>query len=151
MMSDMSSGESYLLVVHLIATAAMVGLIWFVQIVHYPLFAAVGTEGFVAYESAHRVRTGVVVGPLMGVEAATALWLVVDPPAGVGRGLAVAGLAVLGVIQASTIFLQVPAHERLSAHHDARVISRLVRTNWIRTIGWTARGVIAAAMVIVAL
>ncbi len=35
-----------LLTSHLVATAAMVGLIWFVQVVHYPLFAAVGSGGF---------------------------------------------------------------------------------------------------------
>jgi hypothetical protein len=39
--------------VHLAATAAMVGLIWFVQVVHYPLFASVGADEFVAYENAH--------------------------------------------------------------------------------------------------
>lgn len=31
-----------LLLVHAAATWAMVGLVWFVQVVHYPLFAQVG-------------------------------------------------------------------------------------------------------------
>jgi hypothetical protein len=150
----MSTSEAVLLVVHLLATAGMVGLIWFVQVVHYPLFVAVGADQFTAYESAHRFRTGFVVGPLMGVEAAAALWIAVDPPNGVGRSAAIVGLALLALIHASTVWLQVPAHMSLSATHDAAAtratIRRLVRTNWIRTAGWTARGVVAAAMVVVA-
>ncbi|MEY4607349.1 MAG: hypothetical protein RLY45_2109, partial [Actinomycetota bacterium] len=39
---------------HLVATMFMVGLIWFVQVVHYPLMAAVGEQQFVAYEDRHR-------------------------------------------------------------------------------------------------
>ena len=50
----MSDGEAVLLVVHLAATAAMCGLIWFVQVVHYPLFAGVGDDGFTAYEQRHQ-------------------------------------------------------------------------------------------------
>lgn len=146
----MSDADSILLSVHLLATAGMVGLIWFVQVVHYPLFASVPEAGFTAYEESHRFRTGFVVGPLMGVEAFTALWIAIDPPPGVGRLLALAGLVLLGIIQASTVFLQVPAHVALSESHDPALIDRLVRTNWVRTIGWTARGVVAAVMIVIA-
>lgn len=146
----MSTSESVLSVVHLAATAAMVGLIWFVQIVHYPLFAAVAAEDFVAYENRHRTRTGVVVGPLMAVEGITAIWLAIDPPSGVSRVVTLAGLGLLGVIHASTVLLQVPAHVQLSERHDPAVIGRLVRTNWIRTVGWTARGVLAAVVLVAA-
>jgi hypothetical protein len=146
----MSNAQSILLVAHLFATAGMVGLIWFVQIVHYPLFASIDVDGFIAYEESHRFRTGFVVGPLMGIEALTALWILVDPPAGVGRVLALVGVGLLGVIHASTVWLQVPAHMALSEAHDPALIARLVRTNWVRTLGWSARGVIAAAMIVVA-
>ena len=33
------------------ATWFMAGLHWFVQVVHYPLFADVGTERFIAYHA----------------------------------------------------------------------------------------------------
>jgi hypothetical protein len=131
---------------HLLATVSMVGLIWFVQVVHYPLFAAVGPDGFAAYETAHTRRTGWVVGPFMGVEGACAVLLAVAPPPGVDRGLAVVGLALLGVVHASTVGLQVPAHQRLCAGFDEATWHRLVRTNWIRTVGWSARGVVALAI-----
>ena len=139
-----------LLSVHLLATAAMVGLIWFVQVVHYPLFAAVGTDEFVAYEQAHQRRTAYVVGPPMAVEGVTALVLLVAAPDGVGPLLPWLGAALLAVIHASTVFLQVPAHAALAQSPDRRTIDRLVRTNWIRTIGWTARGAVAVAMLVTA-
>ena len=53
------------LVVNLASTLAMTGVIWFVQVVHYPLFASVGAEGFSRYEALHATRTGWVVAPLM--------------------------------------------------------------------------------------
>jgi hypothetical protein len=39
----------------------MTGLIWFVQIVHYPLFANVGTEQSKTYAQLHCDLTGAVV------------------------------------------------------------------------------------------
>ena len=60
---------------HVAATLFMVGLIWFVQIVHYPLFGSVGRGGFAGYSQAHSRLTGFVVGPPMLVEAGTAVAL----------------------------------------------------------------------------
>jgi hypothetical protein len=68
----------------------------------------------------------------------------------VGLLLPAIGLALLALIHASTVFLQVPAHRRLSDGFDAATHDRLVRTNWIRTAGWTMRTVVAVAMVVVA-
>jgi len=110
----MSTAAALLLSVHLLATAAMVGLIWFVQIVHYPLFAAVGADEFVAYEVAHQRLTSYVVGPLMAVEGLTALALLVAAPDGVGSLWPLLGAALLAVIHASTVLLQVQAHGRLA-------------------------------------
>ena len=41
------------LLVHVVATLVMTGLIWFVQIVHYPLMAKVGRADFAEYERLH--------------------------------------------------------------------------------------------------
>jgi hypothetical protein len=142
--------ETTLLAVHLAGTAGMMGLIWFVQLVHYPLFDAVGSDQFVAYESAHQRRTSWVVGPLMGVEGVSALAIAAALRDEVGFVLTLIGLGLLAVIHASTVMLQVPAHRRLSERYDAEVVHRLVRTNWVRTIGWSLRVVIALAMIVTA-
>jgi hypothetical protein len=132
-----------LLLAHAAATLYMAGLIWFVQVVHYPLLGRVGRGEFVAYERAHVRRTTWVVGPPMLVEAGTAVALVVV----LGGRLPWIGLALLAVVWLSTALLQVPCHERLRDGFDEAVHRRLVRTNAIRAAAWTARAVIAIALV----
>lgn len=130
-------------ILHLLATGFMTGLIWFVQIVHYPLFAAVGEGSFTEYERRHLQRTGAVVGPPMLMEAACAVWLALS-----GAMLAVIGLALLTIIWASTWGRQVPLHHRLALRPDSGDIRHLVASNWVRTIAWTARLPIALALLL---
>ena len=127
--------------IHLGATLALVGLIWTVQVVHYPLFSGVGAEGWAAYEAAHQSRITVVVAPLMLAELATAVGLVLARPAGVPAWAVIVGAALVGLIWASTAFVQVPLHNALSrGPFDGDAHARLVATNWLRTVAWTARG-----------
>jgi hypothetical protein len=56
------------------------------------------------------------------------------------------GLGLLLLIWISTILLQVPQHRRLQAGFDPAVHRRLVSTNWLRTIFWSARAAIALAL-----
>lgn len=139
-----------LVAIQLASTGAMVGLIWFVQIVHYPLYQAVGTNAFSAYENAHTRLTAFVVGPVMAVETGTAVAIVAVGVPGVRSSLAVAGLMLILGIHATTALLQVPAHRELCQGYDDRVARWLVRSNWLRTVGWSARLVIAVMMVVAA-
>ena len=135
-----------LLVAHLAATLVMVGVIWFVQVVHYPLFAKVGRTGFSAYSEAHSRLTGYVVGPPMLVEAATAVLLILRRPDEVPAALAWAGLALLAGVWLSTALLQSPRHGRLALGFDARTYRSLVASNWARTALWSLRGVLVLWM-----
>ncbi len=130
----------WLLAAHAGATLYLTGLIWFVQIVHYPLFADVGRAGFAAYERNHAGLTTMVVGPPMLVELTCAVLLVLRRPAAWPAWAAWTGLALLAVIWASTMFLQVPRHGELSAGFEEKAHRALVMTNWIRTLAWTVRG-----------
>ena len=134
--------------VHAVSTWYMIGLIWFVQVVHYPLKSSVGESTFQGYQRLHVERTGWVVGPPMLLEAGSAAWLVAAPPEGISHGLALIGVTLLGVVWLATAAWSVPAHGRLADGFDQAVHRRLVRTNWIRTLGWSARGVVAIALII---
>ena len=131
----------FLLVLQLLSTLAMFGLIWFVQVVHYPLFLAVGAPQFAAYEAAHANRTTFVVAPLMLVELATAALLLVPRLRLPGMtNLEVwTGALLVAVVWASTALIQVPLHNRLHAGYSAAAIGTLVATNWIRTAAWSLR------------
>jgi len=137
---------SLVLLLHAAATWYMVGLIWFVQVVHYPLFGGVGAEGFSAYSARHQRRTTWVVLPPMVVELVLAAWLVFARPGGVPGWAAWAGLALAVVIWLSTFAVQVPRHRDLSDGYDAAAHTALVATNWLRTAAWSARGVLAGLM-----
>src|SRR4051794_17906237 len=95
--------------VHLAATSAMAGIIWFVQVVHYPLFGRVGNDAFCDYESAHRRLTTIVVGPTMVLELATGailLWnaLSVSGARSLETTVAGAGMALIALVWATTFF-----------------------------------------------
>jgi hypothetical protein len=136
----------YVLLVHVAATLFMVGVIWFVQVAHYPLFSRVGSEKFSLYSEAHSRLTTYVVGPPMLIEATTALLLVFRQPEGVPLAAALIGLALVSVVWLSTALLQVPRHTALGSGFDRRTWSRLVLSNWVRTIAWSVRGVLVLWM-----
>lgn len=131
---------TFLLPVHAAATWFMVGVIWVVQVVHYPLFAHVGAEGYGAFHRRHMRRITWIVGPAMLVEAGTAVGVLWWLPAGVARWQAVLGVVLVVGIWVSTWRVQVPAHERLAEGFEAAKLRRLVRGNWVRVAIWTARG-----------
>jgi len=80
-----------------------------------------------------------VVGPLMLAEAATAMLLLAIRPASIPMWIPVTGAALLAAIWLTTAFVSVPCHTRLADGFDAEAHRRLVDTNWIRTIAWSAR------------
>ncbi|TWU31328.1 hypothetical protein [Novipirellula artificiosorum] len=129
-----------LLIINLVATLYMVGLIWMVQIVHYPLFNGVGEGSFIAYQKRHQFLITLIVGPPMLIEAFSSLLLVWNPPTGVNNWMILAGVGLLLVIWISTAAIQVPCHNKLLRGFDQATHHRLVRSNWIRTAAWTARG-----------
>jgi len=134
--------------IHAAATLTMVGVIWFVQVVHYPLLLQVGEAKFVSYEVAHTRRVGRLVGPLMLAELISAAWLAAVISEPTSRALAWSGSGLLAVIWLSTAAIQMPCHRRLSDGFDARIVRRLVTTNWIRTTAWSLRGVSALFLLV---
>ena len=121
------------------ATLFMTGVIWFVQVVHYPLFEGVGVEGFARYEARHSSLTTFVVIVPMFLELITAGLLVWQRPASLSLWEVWVGLGLVGLIWFSTAFLQVPQHTLLGAGFDAGAHETLVNTNWLRTAAWTLR------------
>ena len=134
----MSEFEKWTLLLQLAATLTMVGVIWFVQIVHYPLFAQVGRDEFRRYEMDHQRLTAWVVGPLMLTELVSAILLVWWEPTGISTTFLWIGLALLLSVWAVTYTVQVPQHASLILSYDEAVQRRLVLGNWYRTFAWSA-------------
>ncbi len=137
------------LVANLAGTALMVGFIWTIQVLTYPMMRAVPSEGFVAFELMHRNRVTAVLAVLAPTEivATAGVVVFVDEVPG---WLSIGAAALLFAIWLSTLLFYAPLHMRLSTGFEDVVHRRLVRTNWIRTAAWTARGVAAVVMIAVA-
>ena len=139
------AGALYLL--QIASTLALTGLIWFVQIVHYPLFAEVGDRAFVRYELLHAQRTGWVVFIPMLLELGSSLAALVPAlraPA-LSRVQAITLAILVTVIWLSTALVQVPLHNALSRAPTPALMHQLVLSNWVRTLAWTARSAILLA------
>ena len=131
--------------IHALATWYLVGLIWFVQLVHYPLMAKVGQAGFVEYEKLHTKWTTLAVGPAMLAEALLAGYLLfAGDELGYPVPLAWLGFVLVVLIWGSTAVVQVPCHRKLEQGFDPATHRRLVASNWLRTAAWSARGVMVA-------
>jgi uncharacterized membrane protein len=129
-----------------VATWGMVGVIWMVQLVQYPMLATYSRHAPSRAATEHQRRITPIVGPLMATEGITALILLVARPDTMSAASAWLAAALLGVALASTAFVQVPLHARLAAGDDPDAARRLVSGNWIRTAAWTARGALLAAV-----
>ena len=137
-----------LLALHTMSTWFMTGLIWFVQVIHYPLFFYVGREEYVYYHRAHMQRTTWLVVPVMLIELLSAILLISIRPPFVSSVLVVTGLILLTSIWAITFLLLLPQHNRLEEGYNEKTNHRLVNINWLRTILWSARAVLTGTMMI---
>lgn len=135
-----------ILYAHIASTLLMTGVIWIIQVVHYPLFDRVGEANFRAYEATHTNLITLVVFPLMTVELVTAFLLVMNRPPGVPGWVVLAGLGLVLAIWGVTAFISVPLHNQLGRGFSAEAHQLLVSTNWLRTIGWSARSVLVFVM-----
>lgn len=136
------------LVLNVVATLVMVGVIWFVQIVHYPLLAVVPVESASGVAVDHQRRTGWVVMAPMTVEGFTTLGLLKWVPDGVAWWVPWLNGVFLAVALGCTVLLSVPRHARMAAQPDSNVGRELVLTNWPRTVAWSARGLVVALMLL---
>lgn len=133
-----------MLVAHAAVTWALVGLIWTIQLVHYPLFRYVEPSAWKTFHEQHARRITLLVGLLMPVEVLLAGALVAKDPS----PATIAGAALVGVAWLSTALLQVPLHQRLDGGFEAHAHARLVSSNWIRTVAWTLRGLLAVHLLV---
>lgn len=139
--------ENAALIANTAATFVMVGVIWFVQHVHYPLLAGFTVDQAPHVAVEHQRRTGHVVGLPMAVEGVSTLVLLVARPDGVSAVWPWVGAVLLAVALGSTVLLSVPLHARMASNAAPDTGRRLVVTNWPRTIAWTLRGAVCIVMI----
>ncbi len=115
--------------VHIIVTSCMVGVIWLVQISHYPQFHYIDPKRFHEAMLVHQAKISWVVIPLMTVELGLSLFTLHLP-----------SIIIVATIWLTTFFVQVPLHDKLARNgYQIETVNKLVTTNWIRTFLWTGK------------
>ncbi len=133
-----------LFVLNILFSAMMTGLIWLIQLVHYPSFKFIHQSRFVEFEVFHSRMITYIVAPLMAFEIMIAGLLL----AKLFSPLTVLCFVLVLLNWAVTAFLSVPCHQILVQHHDENIIDRLIKTNWIRTWGWTLKTIFSLLILI---
>lgn len=138
--------ENSVLLLHAAATWFMLGVIWFVQLGQYPLFANVGMNSFSAYYSRYTKAISLIVILPMFTELVTGA-ILLGLLAGSDRwNLCAIGFIFVLLIWGSTVFIQVPLHRTLEKSFSDKTQRLLVGSNWVRTFLWTARSFVVASL-----
>jgi hypothetical protein len=135
-----------ILISHLASTLFMVGLIWTIHYVHYPLFSHVGESTYIAFQAEHVNRIGKLLLLPWLTEGLTLLAILILAFLGQRRDLRLpaflngVGMAIALIISG---VWSAPAHGELADGFDAAVHHRLMNANLVRTLAWTLCGICA--------
>lgn len=129
------------LIVQIMTCAFMTGLIWLIQLVHYPAFEWIAKDQFNSFHQFHSARISYIVGPIMLLELISAALLFINSQDKYFFGI---NLGLLVVIWLCTALLSVPQHNILSSSANSIAMTQLVLTNWPRTILWSLRTALLA-------
>lgn len=131
--------------INLCASLFLCGLIWVIQLVHYPSFHFVDESNFLEFHQFHNARISMIVVPFMIAELITSGILWWQSP---WTSLQSIGFYIVIFIWLSTFLISVPLHGKLGNGKSDKDITSLVNTNWIRTILWTVKVLLSVLILI---
>ena len=127
-----------LLKVNFISTSFMVGVIWVIQLLHYPSFHFINDQKYIEFQHFHMQRISIIVIPAMLTELASALLLAYF----FESSLTIILLALVIGNWTITLIFFTNMHQKLTDGYDHSIVNRLVQINWSRTALWSLRLII---------
>ena len=129
--------HSLILYVHLIFTSIMVGVIWVIQLVHYPSFHFIKPDIYTVFQKFHMEKISMIVMPMMIAELITVLLLLYSEDS--KNILIIISFILLIIIWGITAVFFSGMHNKLIAGYQETIVNDLIVMNWIRTLLWTIR------------
>ena len=129
--------HSLILYIHLIFTSIMVGVIWVIQLVHYPSFHFIKPDIYTVFQKFHMEKISMIVMPIMIAELITVLLLLYNE--GSKNTLIIISFILLIIIWGITAVFFSGVHNKLITGYQETIVNNLVVMNWIRTLLWTIR------------
>ena len=127
----------FLYKIHIVSTSVMVGVIWIMQLVHYPSFSFISIEDYKSFQEFHMKRISLVVIPAMIIELTSGIlifWF--HQTNNIFFNIS---LFFLFLIWFLTAILFSKMHQKLTLGYQISIVTKLVNLNWLRTLSWTLR------------
>ena len=112
----------------------MVGVIWVIQLVHYPSFHFIDKDIYDSFQKFHMNKISIIVIPVMILELATGFLLLIGNSKNI---LIIISFGILILIWGITGLFFSDAHGKLISGYNELIVNKLVSMNWIRTVLWT--------------
>ena len=122
---------------HAFVVFALFGLIWTIQLVHYPMFKLIEAPHWPRFHRFHSRNITLIVFPLMLTELITSLQLFISEDS-------FTNILALGCSAATwllTFLVFIPLHNKVAVRPDPNIFTRLFVFNWVRTGIWTIASV----------
>ena len=143
----MITSDYYLFVIHLVSTSFMVGVIWIVQLVHYPTFLFIDEQKSYDFQKFHMSRISYIVMPAMTTELFSGIYIYIYSNMAIDSNLFLLALTILIINWIITALVFVEMHNKLLINYKIEIISLLVKWNWLRTLLWSVRLILLLRMV----
>jgi len=128
------------LIINLTAAAFLAGLMWFTQIVHYPLFTFIEKKSFIGYSIHQLKKTNYLFYIPMLVEGAFSILFMFDYPSTISSVVPFLCLCISTAVWLVSFGKIAPLLDKLNDEGlDAEIVEQLVKLNRIRTICWTLK------------
>ena len=142
----MIASDYYLFMIHLVSTSFMVGVIWIVQLVHYPTFLFIDEQKSNDFQKFHMSRISYIVMPAMTTELFSGIYIYIYSNMAIDSNLFLLALTILIINWIITALVFVKMHNKLLINYKIEIISLLVKWNWLRTLLWSVRLILLLRM-----
>ena len=123
--------------IHFLATSIMVGVIWVIQLLHYPSFHFIQKSDYSKFQQFHMSRISFIVVPAMIIEFITGIMMLQFGFS--SNFLFISSLFILLVIWVITLVFFTKMHQGLISGYNKLIVDRLISINWSRTLLWSIR------------
>ena len=130
------NNDNIVINIHFASTAVMVGVIWVIQLLHYPTFHYIEKNNYSQFQKFHMNRISYIVIPAMVIEMLSGIMLVII------NDDFIISFSLLVCIWIITFVFFTNIHQRLLSKYENTAVEKLVNLNWIRTTFWTVRLII---------
>lgn len=124
---------------HFFLTFFMTGIIWLIQLIHYPSFSFIDKNMYSKFQTFHMNRISFLVGPIMILELLSGFYLLLFFYS--ESNFFVINFILNILILTMTIIVFGTIHKKLIEGFKFSLFAKLISMNWIRTILWSMKSI----------